>query len=75
VKNKLPSRRFNREARLEIEQRELAALMKQEGKTFSCNRITEASKSHRCVLLGAPGSGKTTLMSYFAVGLATGENC
>jgi predicted NACHT family NTPase len=27
----------------------------------------------KCVLLGAPGSGKTTLMSYFAVALATGE--
>ncbi|MEO1209551.1 MAG: HEAT repeat domain-containing protein, partial [Cyanobacteria bacterium J06638_20] len=55
------------------EQRELAMVMKQEGKTFSAAKLLPQSRSHRCVLLGAPGSGKTTLMSYFAVALSTGE--
>jgi HEAT repeat protein len=61
-----------RSADLQAEQRELATLLKQEGKTFSASRLLRESRSHCCVLLGAPGSGKTTLMSYFAVALATG---
>ncbi|MEM1309285.1 MAG: HEAT repeat domain-containing protein [Cyanobacteria bacterium P01_H01_bin.153] len=56
------------------EQLHLASLLKQKGKTFSATELLKQSKFHRCVLLGAPGSGKTTLMSYFAVALATKEN-
>ena len=63
----------SRQSALLVEQRELAKLIKQEGKTFSAAELLKQSRSRRCVLLGTPGSGKTTLMSYFAVALATGE--
>ncbi|MGD1942540.1 MAG: NACHT domain-containing protein [Leptolyngbyaceae cyanobacterium] len=63
----------SRKSALRAEQRELVSLTKQGGKTFSAAELLKQSRSQRCVLLGAPGSGKTTLMSHFAVALATGQ--
>ncbi|MBD2060262.1 HEAT repeat domain-containing protein [Oculatella sp. FACHB-28] len=40
------------------------------GQKFSAQLLLSQSKAQKQVLLGAPGSGKTTLMSYFAVKLA-----
>ncbi len=62
---------YSRQSELLTEQRQLTSLLKQEGKTFSAEALLKQSQSQRCVLLGAPGSGKTTLMSYFAVAFAT----
>ncbi|MGG6241406.1 sister chromatid cohesion protein PDS5 [Nodosilinea sp. AN01ver1] len=59
--------------KLMMEQHQLTLLLKQEGKPFSAEAIYQQGRSQRCVLLGAPGSGKTTLMSYFAVAFTTEE--
>jgi predicted NACHT family NTPase len=61
------------QANLITEQRQLTALLKQEGKTFAAEALLQQSRSQRCVLLGAPGSGKTTLMSFFAVAFTSKE--
>ncbi|MBW4656287.1 MAG: HEAT repeat domain-containing protein [Kaiparowitsia implicata GSE-PSE-MK54-09C] len=61
------------QSRLMMEQRQLTSRLKQEGKVFSADALLQQSRSQRCVLLGAPGSGKTTLMSYFAVAFTTEE--
>jgi len=63
---------YSRQSELLTEQRQLTSLLKQEGKTFSAEALLQQSRAQRFVLLGAPGSGKTTLMSYFAVAFATG---
>ncbi len=42
------------------------------GRRFSAAQLLKQARS-KTVLLGAPGTGKTTLMSYFAVMLAQGE--
>jgi HEAT repeat protein len=42
------------------------------GRRFSAAQLLKQAHS-KAVLLGAPGTGKTTLMSYFAVMLAQGE--
>ncbi|MBW4630614.1 MAG: NACHT domain-containing protein [Iphinoe sp. HA4291-MV1] len=49
------------------EQRQLVQLENSSGRKFSAEQLLSESTSHKLVLLGAPGSGKTTLMSYFAV--------
>ncbi|MGK7925891.1 MAG: NACHT domain-containing NTPase, partial [Spirulina sp.] len=41
------------------------------GRKFNARHLLSQSQSNRVVLLGAPGSGKSTLMSYFAVTLAS----
>jgi HEAT repeat protein len=73
VDDGLPDAIASRQTDLITEQRQLASLLKQAGKTFPAEALLQQSRSQRCVLLGAPGSGKTTLMSYFAVAFATEE--
>jgi HEAT repeat protein len=60
----------NRQAELFWEQRQLTRLGEDTGRTFLAQQLLSESTSNKFVLLGAPGSGKTTLMSYFAVMLA-----
>ncbi|NEO37376.1 MAG: NACHT domain-containing protein [Moorea sp. SIOASIH] len=52
------------------EMSETALLAKTTGRKFLAEQLLSQSQSRRVVILGAPGSGKTTLMSYFAVMLA-----
>ena len=59
-----------RQAELLREQRQIGRLEKSSGQKFSAQKLLTESTSQKFVLLGAPGSGKTTLMSYFAVMLA-----
>ncbi len=59
-----------RQAELLQTQRQMIRLGGGTGRKFSAQEFLIESKSHKFVLLGAPGSGKTTLMSYFAVTLA-----
>ncbi|KST65567.1 HEAT repeat domain-containing protein [Mastigocoleus testarum] len=59
-----------RQTELIQEQRQLIKLEEGGLRKFSAQELLTKSKSHKFVLLGAPGSGKTTLMSYFAVMLA-----
>ena len=59
-----------RQTELIQEQRQLIKLGEGGLRKFSAQELLTKSKSHKFVLLGAPGSGKTTLMSYFAVMLA-----
>jgi predicted NACHT family NTPase len=60
----------NRQADLFREQRQRAQLENRSGRKFSAAQLLSQSQSRKVVLLGAPGSGKTTSMSYFAVMLA-----
>ncbi|MDJ0620180.1 MAG: HEAT repeat domain-containing protein [Calothrix sp. MO_192.B10] len=62
-----------RQAELLQAQRQLRRLGEGTGRKFSAQELLTESKSHKFVLLGAPGSGKTTLMSYFAVTLAQNQ--
>ncbi|ARV58312.1 signal transduction protein [Nostocales cyanobacterium HT-58-2] len=59
-----------RQAELLREQRQIGLIDKNSGKRFSAQKLLTESTSKKFVLLGVPGSGKTTLMSYFAVMLA-----
>ncbi|NEQ83138.1 MAG: NACHT domain-containing protein, partial [Moorea sp. SIO2I5] len=52
------------------EKLETGLLEKTTGRKFLAQQLLSQSQSRRVVILGAPGSGKTTLMSYFAVMLA-----
>ncbi|NEO11737.1 MULTISPECIES: HEAT repeat domain-containing protein [unclassified Moorena] len=52
------------------EKSEKALLEKTTGRKFLAEQLLSQSQSRRVVILGAPGSGKTTLISYFAVMLA-----
>jgi len=60
----------NRQAELLREQQQRSQLESLSGRKFSAVQLLSQSQSQKVVLLGAPGSGKTTLMSYFAVMLA-----
>ncbi|NEO79532.1 HEAT repeat domain-containing protein [Moorena sp. SIO4G3] len=55
------------------EKPERLLLEKTTGRKFLAQQLLSQSQSRRVVILGAPGSGKTTLMSYFAVMLAQGN--
>ena len=60
----------NRQAELLREQHWRAQLESRTGRKFLAVQLLSQSQLQKVVLLGAPGSGKTTLMSYFAVMLA-----
>ncbi|MDJ0676815.1 MAG: HEAT repeat domain-containing protein [Calothrix sp. MO_167.B42] len=62
-----------RQAELLQEQRQWRRLGAGTGRKFSAQELLTESKSDKFVLLGAPGSGKTTLISYFAVTLAQNQ--
>jgi len=52
------------------EKLERELLVNTSGRRFLASELLTQSQSRKFVILGAPGSGKTTLMSYFAVMLA-----
>ncbi|NEP78690.1 MAG: NACHT domain-containing protein [Okeania sp. SIO3B3] len=52
------------------EQLEKRALINISGRKFLASQLLSENKSQKFVILGGPGSGKTTLMSYFALMLA-----
>ncbi|MEM1167979.1 MAG: HEAT repeat domain-containing protein [Cyanobacteria bacterium P01_H01_bin.35] len=52
------------------EKLERELLVNTSGRKFLASELLTQSQSRKFVILGAPGSGKTTLMSYFAVMLA-----
>ncbi|MFZ1027612.1 MAG: HEAT repeat domain-containing protein [Limnoraphis robusta] len=60
----------SRQAELIQEQRERVLFENSSGRRFLASELLTNVSSRKAVLLGAPGSGKTTLMSYFAVMLA-----
>ncbi|WP_088241509.1 NACHT domain-containing protein [Calothrix rhizosoleniae] len=62
-----------RQVELLQEQRQMFRLGGGKGRKFSAQEFLTETKSHKFVLLGTPGSGKTTLMSYFAVTLAQNQ--
>lgn len=61
-----------RQQNLLAEQRRLSreSAERWSGERISARKLLEQTESNKLVLLGAPGSGKTTLMSYFAMTLA-----
>jgi HEAT repeat protein/energy-coupling factor transporter ATP-binding protein EcfA2 len=67
---KLEENVSQRQAELLWEQRQLSRLGDGAGRTFLAQQLLSESTAQKLVLLGAPGSGKTTLMSYFTVMLA-----
>ena len=56
-----------------LDQQRLRASSKPSGRKFLASQLLQQTDSKKFILLGAPGSGKTTLASYFAVMLAQGE--
>ncbi len=52
------------------EQLEKRLLVNTSGRKFLASELLSENKSQKFVILGGPGSGKTTLMSYFALMLA-----
>ena len=73
-KSPLESSRLNdsekQERELLRQQRELALSERRTGRKFSAQNLLSQTQSKKIVLLGAPGSGKTTLSIYFALMLA-----
>ncbi|MBW4511558.1 MAG: HEAT repeat domain-containing protein [Scytonematopsis contorta HA4267-MV1] len=64
----------NRQAELIWEQRQAVRTLQYDGEKLLAQQLLNENKSNKIVLLGAPGSGKTTLMNYFAVTLAQKQN-
>ncbi|MBW4576121.1 MAG: NACHT domain-containing protein, partial [Aphanothece sp. CMT-3BRIN-NPC111] len=62
-----------RQAELLREQSQRLRLEERAGRKFFAQHLLSENKFHKFVLLGSPGSGKTTLMSYFAVMLAQNQ--
>lgn len=52
-----------------LQEQQFRSQLDRTGRRFSADQLRTQTRS-KAVLLGAPGSGKTTLMSYFAVTLA-----
>jgi HEAT repeat protein/uncharacterized protein YneR len=67
---KLEGNVSQRQAELLWEQRQFSRWGEGAGRTFLAQQLLSESTAQKLVLLGAPGSGKTTLMSYFTVMLA-----
>ncbi|GAB1539354.1 hypothetical protein NUACC21_20200 [Scytonema sp. NUACC21] len=59
-----------RQAELIRQQRQIIRLENISSRKFLAKQLLSESKSNKLVLLGAPGSGKTTLMTYFTVMIA-----
>ena len=59
--------------RLILEQKRLAMVTSVTSNPFLANKLLTETRSKKAVILGAPGSGKSTLVSYFAVMLAQGN--
>ena len=59
--------------RLILEQRQLAKLTNSSQTYFLANILLTEILTKKAVILGAPGSGKSTLVSYFAVMLTQGK--
>lgn len=62
--------RQNRQGELLLQQRQLLNSENYVGNAFSAKNLLTKNQSRKVILLGAPGSGKTTLMSYFSVIIA-----
>ncbi|MGK7956681.1 MAG: NACHT domain-containing NTPase [Crocosphaera sp.] len=60
---------ISRQQELFRQQREASDLANYGENSFSAQQLLTKNKSKKVVLLGAPGSGKTTLMSYFSVAI------
>ncbi|MGL4498303.1 MAG: NACHT domain-containing protein, partial [Planktothrix sp.] len=65
--------RGNRQGELSRQQRQWMALDNYAGNPFPAQDLLTKNQAKKVVLLGAPGSGKTTLMSYFSVIIAQNE--
>ena len=64
------SEQENRQGELLRQQRQLLNSENYAGNAFAAKDLLTNSQSKKVILLGAPGSGKTTLMSYFSVIIA-----
>ncbi len=60
----------NRQAELLYQQRQSLNSENYVGKAFTAKDLLTKNQSKKVILLGSPGSGKTTLMSYFSVIIA-----
>lgn len=60
----------SRQAELMLEQWQLAQLSQDTDRKILAKELLDESQSKKIVLLGAPGSGKTTLVNYFMLTLA-----
>ena len=64
---------LTRQEQIILEQKQLARLAKSSTSPFLAKRLLTETPSKKAVILGAPGSGKSTLVSYFAVMLTQGK--
>lgn len=59
--------------KLILEQRQLVRLSNSSPTSLLANRLLTETRTKKAVILGAPGSGKSTLVSYFTVMLTQGK--
>ena len=71
--NEFIDERLTPQQRLILEQKQLARLSNTSSTSLLANKLLTETRSKKAVILGAPGSGKSTLVSYFAVMLAQGN--
>ncbi len=64
---------LTRQEQIIWEQKQLARLTKGSSSSFLAKRLLTEIPSKKAVILGAPGSGKSTIISYFAVMLTQGK--